>query len=89
MVRVVRTMNTIASEPTAKPKRIRRWARRPANPNDDSPNATLSVRDVHLLIRELENYLGRIRGVTDRETAMHRRHAQKLIDKLHQVEWKP
>jgi len=72
-----------------KPKRPRRWTKRSATTNDNSPNASLSARDVHLLIREVDNYLGRIRGVRGREIAMQRRHAQKLIDKLHQVKWSP
>lgn len=65
---------------TANTKRIGRGALRP-------PNASLSVRDVHLLIREVDNYLSRIRGARGREVAMNRRHAQKLIDKLRQVIW--
>lgn len=72
---------TASTDPTRK----RRWMKRPANPNDDAPNAALSVRDVQLLVRELENYLNRIRGATG--VATHRRHALKLIDKLHQVRW--
>lgn len=65
------------------PKRKRRWMKRSANPNDASLNAALSVDDVHLLIRELENYLSRLRGATG--VAPRRRHALKLIDKLRQV----
>lgn len=71
------------------PKQKRRWMKRPANPNDEAPNATLSVGDVQLLVRELENYLSRIRGTTDRDVAARRRHVLKLIEKLHQVRWSP
>ena len=59
----------------SRPKRIRRWAKRPADPN------------VHLVIRELEGYLRRIEGLRGRDVAMDRRLAQKLVAKLYQVRW--
>jgi hypothetical protein len=72
---------------TAKPKRIRQWAKRPANPNDEFPNASLSVMDVQLIIRELENYERRIAPLKDRDSKTAQRRARKLIDKLYQVRW--
>lgn len=72
---------------TTKPKRIRRWAKRPANPNDEFPNASLSVMDVQLIIRELEGYEKRIAPFKDRESKSYQRHARKLIEKLYQVKW--
>ena len=50
-----------------KSKRGCRRSRRAGNSNDEFPNASLSVRDVHLLIRELEGYLKRIEGMSGRE----------------------
>ena len=70
---------------TTKPKR--QTAKRTANPNDAFPNASLSVRDVHLIIRELERYLKRIEDLKGRDIGTQRRHAQKLVDKLYQVRW--
>lgn len=74
---------------TAKSKRLRRWTKRPANPNDEFPNASLSVLDVQLIIRELEGYEKRIALFKDRESRRHQRHAHKLIEKLYQVKWLP
>jgi|GEM_PF-3818013 len=68
-------------------KTKRQTTKRTANPNDAFPNASLSVRDVHLIIRELERYLKRIEGLKGRDIDTQRRHAQKLIDKLYQVRW--
>ena len=73
----------------AKSKRIRRWAKRPANPNDDFPNASLSVRDVHLIIRELEGHEKGIAAFKDRDSKMEQRHVRKLIEKLYQVRRAP
>jgi hypothetical protein len=71
----------------AKPKRIRSWAKRPENPNDEFPNASLSVRDVHLIVRELESYEKRIAPFKDRASKTEQRHVQKLIEKLYKVRW--
>lgn len=68
-------------------KRTRRWAKRPANPNDEFPNASLSVLDVQLIIRELESYEKRIAPFKDRESKRYQRHVRKLIEKLYQVKW--
>ena len=83
----MRTTSTEVS--TLKPKRLRRWAKRPENPNDDFPNVSLSVRDVHLILRELESYEKRIVAFKDRESKTEQRHVRKLLDKLHQVRWTP
>lgn len=69
-----------------KKKRSRRWAKRPADPNHDA-NAFLSVRDVHLIVRELEIYARRIANLTGREIASDRRRVHKLIEKLRAVKW--
>jgi hypothetical protein len=82
-----RMSETISATTGVKPKRIRRWAKRPANPNDDFPNASLSVMDVQLIIRELESYEKRIAKLPGREGTTARRHARKLIEKLYQVRW--
>ena len=82
-------MTAISTDAPGKRERIRRWAKRPANPNDDFPNASLSVRDVHLIIRELEVYEKRIAVFKDRESKTTQHHARKLIDKLYQVRWSP
>ena len=82
-------MTALATETTAKPKRLRRWAKRPANPNDDFPNASLSVRDTQLIIRELESYEKRNAHFKDRESRTEQRHVRKLIEKLYQVQWSP
>ena len=80
-------MTALATEAFAKPKRLRRWAKRPATPNDDLPNASLSVRDVHLIIRELEGYEKRIAHFKDRDSRTEQRHVRKLIEKLYK--WSP
>lgn len=72
---------------TATTKRARRWAKRPANPNDAFPNASLSVRDVQLIVRELEFYEKRLVPFRDRESKTAQRYVRKLIEKLHQVKW--
>lgn len=72
-----------------KPKRIRRWAKRPSNPNDDFPNASLSVLDVHIIIRELEGYEKRITAFKDRASKTEQRRVRKLIEKLYKVKWSP
>jgi hypothetical protein len=82
-------MTAIATEAPAKSKRTRRWAKRPANPNDDFPNASLSVMDTQLIIRELESYEKEIAPFKDRESRSHQRHVRKLIEKLYQVRWSP
>ena len=82
-------MTAITAEAPVKPKRIRRWAKRPANPNDDFPNASLSVREVRLLIREMEDYEKRIASFKDRDSRMDQRLVKKLLAKLHQVRWSP
>ena len=82
-------MTAISTEAPAKLKRIRRWAKRPANPNDDFPNASLSVREVRLLIREMEDYEKRIAAFKDRDSRMDQRLVKKLLAKLHQVRWSP
>jgi len=69
-----------------KPKRIRRWAKRPTDPNHDA-NAFLSVRDVHLIIRELESCEKRIAPFKDRDSKSEQRRVRKLIEKLYQVRW--
>ena len=74
---------------TTKPARIRRWSKRPTNPNDDFPNASLSVRDVHLIIRELESCEKRIAEFKDRESKSEQRRVRKLIEKLYKVRWSP
>ena len=71
-----------------KPKRIRRWAKRPTDPNHDA-NAFLSVRDAHLIIRELEGYEKRIAVFKDRDSKAEQRHVRKLIEKLYAVKWTP
>ena len=82
-------MTAIPTEAPAKLKRIRRWAKRPGNPNDDFPNASLSVREVRLLIREMEDYEQRIAAFKDRDSRMDQRLVKKLLAKLHQVRWSP
>jgi hypothetical protein len=77
----------ISTAAGAKPKRIRRWAKRPANPNDEFPNASLSVMDVQLIIRELEKYAQRIVQFKDRDSRSEQRRVRKLIEKLNQVKW--
>jgi hypothetical protein len=77
----------ISTATDAKPKRIRRWAKRPANPNDEFPNASLSVLDVQIIIRELEKYAQRIVQFKDRDSRSEQRRVRKLIEKLHQVKW--
>jgi hypothetical protein len=77
----------ISTAAGAKPKRIRRWAKRPANPNDEFPNASLSVLDVQLIIRELRRSAQRIVQFKDRESRSEQRRVRKLIEKLHQVKW--
>jgi hypothetical protein len=67
-------------------KQIRRWAKRPTDPNHDA-NAFLSVRDVHLIVRELESYAQRIANLTGRAIATDRRRVRALIEKLHAVRW--
>ena len=82
-------LSTTISEtaPSSNPKRIRHWGKRPANPNDDEPNASLSVLDVQLIVRELEGYEKRIAPFKDRESKTEQRRVRKLIDKLYQVHW--
>ena len=82
-------MTATATEAPAKPKRIRRWAKRPPNPNDAFPNASLSVREVRLLIREMEDYEKRIAALKGRDSRMDQRLVRKLLDKLRQVRWSP
>jgi len=77
-------MSTAVSAPV-KPKRIRRWAKRPENPNDVFPNASLNVLEVQLILRELESYEKRIASLTGREIKREQRHVRKLIEKLYQV----
>ena len=74
---------------TTKPKHVRRWVKRPTNPNDEFPNASLSVRDVHLIIRELESCEKRIAPFKDRDSKSEQRRVRKLIEKLYQVRWLP
>ena len=78
----------MTADPT-KPKRLRRWVKRPTNPNDEFPNASLSVRDVHLIVRELESCEKRIAAFKDRESKTEQRRVRKLIEKLYQVRWLP
>lgn len=78
---------TVAEAAAQKPRR--RGTKRPTNPNDEFPNASLSVRDVHLILRELESFLKRIEGLRGRDIDVERRHAQKLVAKLYQVRWAP
>ena len=76
-------------KPTAAPttpKRIRRWAKRPTDPNHDA-NAFLSVRDVHLVLRELESYEKRLAPFKDRASKSEQRHVRALIEKLYAVKW--
>jgi hypothetical protein len=61
-------------------------AKRPADPNHDA-NTFLSVRDVNLIVGELESYEKRIAGISGRDFARDRRHVQKLIEKLRAVRW--
>ena len=82
------TTHVTADAPT-KPKRLRRWVKRPTNPNDEFPNASLSVRDVHLIVRELESCEKRIAAFKDRESKTEQRRVRKLIEKLYQVRWLP
>jgi hypothetical protein len=72
-----------------KPKRLRRWAKRPANPNDEFPNASLSVLDVRLILHELRSYEKRIANHPGRDFSRDRKHVRGLIEKLHQVRWSP
>lgn len=72
-----------------KPKRIRRWAKRPTNPNDEFPNASLSVRDVNLLVYVLKSHEKQISQFKDRDSKTEQRHVQKLLAKLDQVKWTP
>lgn len=83
------SMSEIPTVAPGKTTRVRRWAKRPANPNDDFPNASLSVRDVHLIVRELEGYEKRIAHFKDRESRTEQRYVRKLIEKLYQVRWSP
>lgn len=71
---------------TTTPKHIRRWAKRPTDPNHDA-NAFLSVRDVHLIIRELENCEKRSAPFKDHNSKNEQRRVRKLIEKLYQVRW--
>jgi hypothetical protein len=80
-------MPTTSADAPTKPKRPRRWAKRPANPNDEFPNASLSVIDTQLIIRELEGYEKRIAVFKDRESRREQRHVHKLIAKLYKVKW--
>jgi hypothetical protein len=82
-------MTTIATETPTKIRRSRRWAKRPTNPNDKFPNASLSVMDTQLIIRELEGYEKQIAPFKDRASRSHQRHVRKLIEKLYQVRWSP
>ncbi len=79
------TASTEAATPT-KPKRFRRWAKRPTDPNHEA-NTFLSVRDVQLVIRELESLEKRLTNIGGRDAAYQRRHARRLIDKLYAVKW--
>ena len=76
----------VTPTPPPKKKRIRRWAKRPTDPNYNA-NVFLSVRDVHLILRELESYAKRIEGV--RGFAIERRFVLRLIEKLRVVKWSP
>jgi len=78
---------TVTTTVTAKPKRVRRWPKRPANPNDEFPNASLSVMEVQLIIRELEDHEKKIAPFKDRASKTGQRRVRKLIDKLYQVRW--
>jgi hypothetical protein len=78
---------TVAEAATQKLRR--RGTKRSTTPNDEFPNASLSVRDVHLILRELESFLKRIEGLQGRDIGVGRRHAQKLVAKLYQVRWTP
>ena len=82
-------MTALATQASAKPKRTRRWAKRPANPNDEFPNASLSVMDTQLIIRELEGYEKRIAVFKDRASKSEQRHVRELIEKLYQVRRSP
>lgn len=79
----------VTADAPPKRKRNRRWAKAPATPNDDFPNAALSVFDTQLIIRELEGYEKRIASFKDRESRTAQRHIRKLIEKLYQVKWSP
>ncbi len=72
--------------PPPRRRRIRRWAKRPTDPNHDA-NAFLSVRDVRLVLRELENYESRIARLPGRTFASSRRHVRVLIERLRAVRW--
>lgn len=73
----------------SKPKRIRRWAKRPSNPNDEFPNVSLSVRDVNLIVTVLKDHGKKIEQFKDRDSKSEQRLVQKLIEKLGQVKWTP
>jgi hypothetical protein len=71
-------MTALATQASAKPKRTRRWAKRPANPNDEFPNASLSVMDTQL-IRELEGYEKRIAVFKDRTSKSEQRRVREIF----------
>lgn len=52
-------------------------------------NAFLSVRDVSLIVRELEHYEDRLSNLSDRDALSDRRHVKKLIERLYAVKWTP
>ena len=78
--------SSMESSAAAPKKRIRRWAKRPADPNHDA-NAFLSVMDVQLIIRELESYERRIAPLKGRDYRTAQRRARRLIEKLYAVRW--
>lgn len=80
-------MSTPTEVVLRKPKRIRRWTKRPSNPNDEFPNASLSVRDVKLLVELLNDHGKKIDKHKDRDSKTEQRHVQKLIEKLGQIKW--
>lgn len=70
-----------------KSRRGRRWAKKPTNPNDEFPNASLSAHDVNLIVRELEDCEKRIVQFKDRGSKAEQQHVHALIEKLYRVRW--
>lgn len=82
-------MTTTTEVILKKPKRIRRWVKRPANPNDEFPNASLSVREVQLLLQLAKEHEKQVAKFKDRDSRSGKRLVQGLIEKLGQVKWSP